>query len=170
MQNHIKLVIQSIVLMFDDFEQIGKKSREILWRKGFYDLITLFKKLNAKNNADDDELAKEKNKENLHNLIQCGSNHFKAIIIKIEQMFNLNLAYTINLKTINSYEEDQLYKELVDKRILSIADTDAPENTIYTHSELTYALETVHSLLISLGDLHRYCADFKFTTDDNYSK
>lgn len=44
------------------------------------------------------------------------------------------------------------------------------EKEIYTVNETNHALETIHSFLICLGDLHRYCIEFKFGEKDVFTR
>lgn len=37
---------------------------------------------------------------------------------------------------------------------------------IYTVNEMTHAMEAIHSFLVCLGDLHRYCIEFNFAEKD----
>jgi protein SMG5 len=144
-RDRIVLLIESILL--EDFEAIGKKTREILWRKVYYDPISTSKKLWKKSGTDlsvEDTL-------NLLNFIKNAIRHYKTLVLKFEDVFNLDLRYIIDFRIIAS-GADAFEKKA--------------EKEIYTVNETNHALETIYSFLICLGDLHRYCIEFKFVESD----
>lgn len=142
------MLIESILL--EDFENIGKKTRDILWRKVYYDPISTSKKLWKKREIDlcHSEVLL------LSNFIREGINHYKTLILKFEDTFNLDIRYIIDFSIIangaNAFEKKS-------------------EKEIYTVNETNHALETIHSFLICLGDLHRYCIEFKFGEKDVFA-
>jgi protein SMG5 len=134
-------------ILLEDFEQISKKTREILWRKVYYDPIStskkFLKKAGGELNSEDSIL--------LHDFIRDAIRHYKTLILRFEDIFNLDLRYVIDFGIIANGAGP------FEKRT---------EKEIYTASEINHALETIHCFLISLGDLHRYCIDFKFDEKD----
>lgn len=139
-------LIESILL--EEFESIGKKTRDILWRKVYYDPISTSKKILKKREIDlcDAEVIL------LSNFIRDGINHYKTLILKFEDTFSLDIRSIIDFSIIangsNAFEKKA-------------------EKELYTVNETTHALETIHSFLICLGDLHRYCIEFKFHEKDS---
>lgn len=141
-----------------EYEAIGRKSREILWFKGYYDLISLAKRLWRKNeNTDSGGSAFDRPEEQMSNLIIEGIAHFKSIIVRLERKFNLALRNTVDFSFLDTYEKN-LY--IGDDSCNGGGDGIAEHRS---SDEVTkYAMETIHALLISLGDLHRYFIDFNF--------
>lgn len=145
------IIEQSTALIYQtEYEVIGRKCREILWFKGFYDLISLAKRFWKKNNAND-----KRSEDQISNLIIEGISHFKFVIVNLEQNFSLDLRNVLDFSFLDTYE----------KNVYSAV---ASQNSVYhnenrSHDEIIkYTMETIHSLLISLGDLHRYFIDFNF--------
>lgn len=86
-------------------------------------------------------------------LIWDGIDQFKRIVVRLEQKYGLNLKHMIDFKLLTTVAV--AHQNGIDHRKQS--------DEFYTLSTINYALETVHALLLSLGDLHRYYVDFKFT-------
>lgn len=146
-----KLVILIESILLEDFEQIGKKTREILWRKVYYDPVATSKKFWKKSGSDlcvEDALL-------LSNFIKGAIRHYKTLILKFEDLFNLDLRYCIDFSIIAN-EADAFEKRT--------------EKEIYTKNETNHALETIYCFLICLGDLHRYCIEFKLAENDISNK
>lgn len=146
-----KLVILIESILLEDFEQIGKKTREILWRKVYYDPISTSKKIWKKSCSDlcnEDALL-------LSNFIRGAIRHYKTLILKFEDMFNLDLRCTIDFSIIAN-EADSFEKRT--------------EKEMYTKNETNHALETIYCFLICLGDLHRYLIEFKLAENDDTNK
>lgn len=146
-----KLVILIESILLEDFEQIGKKTREILWRKVYYDPVSTSKKIWKKSSSDlcvEEALL-------LNNFIKCAIRHYKTLILKFEDIFNLDLRYIIDFSIIAN-EADAFEKRT--------------EKEMYTKNETNHALETIYCFLICLGDLHRYCIEFKLSENDISNK
>jgi protein SMG5 len=158
-----QLVQRCEILLFEDLEVVGKKSREIMWRKGYYDVITSSKKLwKLTGSADDAE------KEHLQRLLLEGINRFKYIILNFERKFRLDLKLLLNFKLLNDVDETAIGRSvcpedetMLDEWQRSLSPS-AQKTEHYTRNEQTYTRTTIHALLISLGDLHRYYLDFGF--------
>ncbi|XP_049537010.1 nonsense-mediated mRNA decay factor SMG5 [Anopheles darlingi] len=154
--SHRLLISQCIQLIFEDFESVGVKSREILWRKGYYDVISVLKR--QKGNVDGAVLQQAADQ-----LIQEGSNYFKAIVLRFAELFHLEtLKYLVDFALLDNYDDDALRQEASCYSLLQLRNephATSPQE-LYTKQEISYALETIHSLLISLGDLHRYRLEF----------
>lgn len=146
------IVDQSTALIYQtEFEVIGRKCREILWFKGYYDLISLAKRLWKKNQSHD-----KRGEEQISNLIIEGISHFKMIIVNLERKFSLDLRDVVDFSFLDTYEKN-LYTAVASQNSIC-------HNENRSQDEVAkYAMETIHALLISLGDLHRYFIDFDFT-------
>lgn len=142
-----KLVGLAESILLEDFENIGKKIRDILWRKVYYDPISTSKKIWKKREIDlcDAEIFL------LSNFIKDGINHYKTLILKFEDIFSLEIRHIIDFSIIANGSS------AFEKKI---------EKEIYTVNETNHAIETIHTFLICLGDLHRYCIEFKFFEKD----
>lgn len=146
------IIEQSTVLIYQtEYEVIGRKCREILWFKGYYDLISIAKRLWKKNQVND-KFAEEQ----ISNLIIEGISHFKLIIVNLERKFHLDLRNIVDFSFLDSYEKN-LYTAVANETQI---DCDNENRSKIEMSK--YAIETIHALLISLGDLHRYFIDFDF--------
>lgn len=146
------IVDQSTALIYQtEFDQIGRKCREILWFKGYYDLISLAKRLWKKNQTNGKQA-----EEQISNLIIEGISHFKLIIVNLERKFSLDLRDVVDFSFLDTCEKN-LYTAVASQNSIC-------HNENRSQDEITkYAMETIHALLISLGDLHRYFIDFDFT-------
>ncbi|XP_052898585.1 nonsense-mediated mRNA decay factor SMG5 [Anopheles moucheti] len=153
--SHRVLVSQCIQLIFEDFECVGQKSREILWRKGYYDVVSVLKRQKSRANGTALLHAADR-------LIREGINYFKAIVLRFQQIFNLDsLRYLVDFALLEDYDMDVLREEPSCYSLLQLqTQDDAAVKELYTKQEISYALETIHALLISLGDLHRYQLEF----------
>lgn len=146
------IIDQSTALIYQtEYEVIGRKSREILWFKGYYDLISLAKRL-WKKHPTKDKLSEEQ----IGNLIIEGISHFKSIIVQLERKFSLDLRNVVDFSFLDTYEQNLYTAVAIQSQVCN--------NEHRTQAEVTkYAMETIHALLISLGDLHRYFIDFDFS-------
>lgn len=174
LEEHRQLVARCVTLLFEDFETVGKKAREILWRKGYYDLITVFKKhalhlqQRRKSALRGDELARVEADEQLlrqgvERLLLDGVNHLKVIVLRLGQIFNLDrLKYVVSYELLENYDDELLVRESSCYESLNLKEerSDEEKKVIYTKQEISFALESIHSLLTSLGDLHRYYCEF----------
>ncbi|XP_053664804.1 nonsense-mediated mRNA decay factor SMG5 [Anopheles marshallii] len=153
--SHRVLVSQCIQLIFEDFECVGQKSREILWRKGYYDVVSVLKRQKGRANGSALLHAADR-------LISEGINYFKAIVLRFQQIFNLDsLRYLVDFALLEDYDMDMLREEPSCYSLLQLhTQDDAAAKELYTKQEISFALETIHALLISLGDLHRYQLEF----------
>ncbi|CRL01472.1 CLUMA_CG014443, isoform A [Clunio marinus] len=138
-------LIESILL--EDFENVGRKTRDILWRKVYYDPISISKKF-WKLSADN---LKENEIFQLINFIKFAIKHYKTLILKFEEMFGLEIRYIIDFSIIANGADAFEKKN---------------EKVIYTVNEMSHAVESIHAFLVCLGDLHRYCIEFNFAEKD----
>ncbi|XP_055546621.1 nonsense-mediated mRNA decay factor SMG5 [Wyeomyia smithii] len=177
LEEHRQLVGRCVTLIFEDYETVGKKAREILWRKGYYDLIVVFKRhyqqlqQQRKQLITSGEVAVLERKEQLlkygvERLLLDGMNHLKVIVLRLAQIFNLNnLQYTVSYGFLENYDDDLLVREssCYENLGLNEENNGDEKKVIYTKQEISFALESIHSLLTALGDLHRYYCEFDLT-------
>lgn len=115
-------------LIFSDPVLYGKKGEELLWRKGFYDVVATAKKLKKKDYLPEDI-------SNIQTHINAGIGFYHHIISKLQCEFNLG------------------FKNAIDFAVLHEDNKDSSE----VNSEaLNWARQSVHQCLIYLGDLSRY--------------
>jgi protein SMG5 len=143
-RNQLLKVIDSILL--EDFESFGKKIRDILWRKVYYDPISIAKRILKHQKTLNDHDLKQ-----LSSFIKSAIKNYKTLILKFEELFSLDLRNVIDFSIIDNEIEP------IEKR---------SEKIQYTTFETSHANETIHMFLICLGDLHRYCIEFNFTDND----
>lgn len=146
-----QIVAQSENLIFHYDETVGRKSREVLWRKGYYELISLAKNLWLKNGGKDDE-------KNLSRLITEGIATFTSIIVRMEEE-NLSddLRHLIDFSILEEASNGVTVKNALDW------------NHEVSNGTIHYVNTTVHASLLSIGDLHRYYIDFNFA-DSKFTK
>jgi protein SMG5 len=77
-------------LIFSDPVLYGKKGEELLWRKGYYDVVSTAKKLKKKDYTPDEIC-------NLQTHINAGIGFYHHMISKLQGEFNLNLNYVVDL-------------------------------------------------------------------------
>lgn len=134
-----------------EYEAIARKSREILWFKGYYDLISLGKRFWKKQDAGD------RPENQISNLLIEGIAHFKSVVVTLERRFELDLRNIVDFSFLDTYEKNMLFSTAAIQ-----CNGKGEDKRDITEDQKKYAMETVHALLISLGDLHRYFIDFNF--------
>lgn len=134
-------LIESILL--EDFESNGKKMRDILWRKVYYDIISSAKKIIKQNQTP----LNDQHLDQLAQFIKLAIKTYKTLILKFEDLFSLDIRNVIDFSIIANGAD------VFEKKSSS---------EIYTASEMSHAMETIHNFIGCLGDLHRYCIDFNF--------
>lgn len=141
------LIVDLETIILEDFETIGRKSRDILWRKVYYDPISISKRLlkTQSNNLSEDEVFQ------LVNFIKAAIKNYKTLVLKFEDLFSLDLRFIIDFGIIANGAEG--FEKKTTKEI-------------YTANEMNHAIETIHTFLVCLGDLHRYCIEFNFSEHD----
>lgn len=142
-----QLVEQSESLIFQPNITIGKKSREVLWRKGYYDFISITKRIRAAEAKQKPTITgSDLQLTQLMQLINEGISKYKAIIVRLERSYQLDLRNIVDFT-------------LLDQSSVKYEDS---EEATFTLEMINFTLETVHAALLSLGDLHRYFIDFNF--------
>lgn len=144
----LKLVEKCEAVMYEDPDFVSSKPREILWRKGYYETISMAKRLLKA--ASKSNQSKEEAKRDLELLAQFldeGIDRLKRLIVGIEHNFNLDLQFLIEFRLFSGKIEPVHEDVPINKKITSL-------------EIINFALETIHALIISVGDLHRYYLDF----------
>lgn len=147
-----EIVDGSTALIYQtEYEAIGRKSREILWFKGYYDLISVAKRMWKKS-----ENGTALPEDQMSNLIIEGISHFKSVVVQLERNFALDLRNIVDFSFLDTYEKN-LYTSTA-----PVQCSGREEKRRGSEEVNKYAMETIHAMLISLGDLHRYFIDFNF--------
>ncbi|CAF0946867.1 unnamed protein product [Brachionus calyciflorus] len=136
-------------LIFREPIEYAKKAEEILWRKGFYEMIRIVK-LNKKNLKLNAEIEA---KYRLH--LTSAYGFYNHLIIRFQSEFRsvLQLDGFLNLPLIN-YEKNSLPESQHEKKELL----------------REVAIRILHKLLICLGDLTRYQLEYDPATNKKDSK
>lgn len=146
-----ELIEKCEAVMFDDQDSVNTKPREILWRKGYYDTIAMAKRFihtQLKHTA----LADLDGIYDLGEFIEAGMARLKKIIVRLESDYNLDLRCLVDFTLFGEVNA-------------VVEPGDIPINKKITSLEIiNFALESIHALIVSLGDLHRYYLDFGLNT------
>lgn len=140
---------------FDDQDCVSPKPREVMWRKGYYDTISMAKRFIHKHQKSQAALGGDTKTtldgmENLCLFIEEGMLRLKKVILRIEKDYNLDLKYVVDFSLFDTGDVE-----------LPLAPEAIPINKKITSLEIiNFALESIHALIVSLGDLHRYYLDF----------
>lgn len=144
-----KLITKIDDLIFQPHISIGRKSREILWRKGFYDVISTMKRSWASKSAQiaADDLSAQR--DELAILIHEGIDIYRSIVVRLDRYFDMDLKNIVDFSVF--VDNDDL-----------LIDEPSDSGQLFPLDMLNYGVETVHAAMLSLGDLHRYFIDFNF--------
>lgn len=144
-----QLVVKIDDLIFQPHISIGRKSREILWRKGFYDVISLMKRNWATKAAQIPAVELVAQRDELMVLIHEGIDIYRSIVVRFDRYFDMDLKNIVDFSVFVDGDD---------------ASVDEPRDSghLFPLDMLNYGVETVHAALLSLGDLHRYFIDFNF--------
>lgn len=153
-QDKRRLLLQQCEdVIFEDQDCISPTPREILWRKGYYDTISTAKRLIYKTKPD----PASDGFTLLNAYIVDGIDRLKKVILGIEDAYNLDLQYVIDFGLFTT-----------DPTVFQNGHEEVPINKKITSLDIiNYALESMHSLIISVGDLHRYYLDFGLNNQFN---
>lgn len=149
-------------IVFKDFQAVGKKVREILWRKGYYEFIAFVKKNWAKEQKEDTAL---ENLQKLEKFLFSGIANYKRIASKMEEIYDLDLKFLLDFNVFAEGVDGGDYRRIKDNDEL-IGDFVVDKSL----EAVSFALDTIHSALLSLGDLHRYFIDFKIDSKPRITK
>ncbi|KAH8410151.1 hypothetical protein KR009_007024 [Drosophila setifemur] len=149
-------------IIFKDYQSVGKKVREVMWRRGYYEFIAFVKKSWHKQGLD--AATAQENMQKLERFLCAGIFNYKRLSSRMEEIYDLDLKYLIDFSIIsdgyisdmigNSKESSNPGTQAVDKSLEAVS----------------FALDTIHSSLLSLGDLHRYFLDFRIDSKLSISK
>lgn len=146
--------------MFSDQDSVSHKPRELLWRKGYYDTISLAKRFIHQHWKSQSALESRHNNyvtapaldgtDKLCLFIEEGMLRLKKMVIRIDQDYDLDLKYIVDFSLFENGEV-----------AIPVEHEVVPINKKITSLEIiNFALESIHAIIVSLGDLHRYYLDF----------
>ncbi|KAH8239003.1 hypothetical protein KR038_011829 [Drosophila bunnanda] len=149
-------------IIFKDYQSVGKKVREVMWRRGYYEFIAFVKKTWHKQGLD--ASTAQENMQKLERFLCAGIFNYKRLSSRMEEIYDLDLKYLIDFSIISDgYISDMIG----DSHEASHAGTQAVDKSL---EAVSFALDTIHSSLLSLGDLHRYFLDFRIESKLSISK
>ncbi|XP_014218469.1 protein SMG5 [Copidosoma floridanum] len=127
-------------LIIDDPVNHVQKTEELLWRRGFYDIVSIAKKLRKEN------VWNETEKAFLSAHLSVGVGFYHHLILRLQLEFELELTSIIDFAYPSKKGLIQMEKSLSSKKVHS---TDAKKCVSHF----------IHRSLICLGDLARYRLD-----------
>ncbi|KAH8274062.1 hypothetical protein KR044_009463 [Drosophila immigrans] len=140
-------------IIFKDYQSVGKKVREVMWRRGYYEFIAFVKKHSHKQAMDEEQMQK------LERFLCAGIFNYKRLSAKMEEIYDLDLKYLIDFSIISEgYISDFINDSSAVGQELEPSAAGAVDKSL---EAVSFALDTIHSSLLSLGDLHRYFLDFR---------
>ncbi|KAL5281743.1 SMG5 family protein [Megaselia abdita] len=146
-------------IIFNNGHQLGKKSREILWRRGFYQFISFAKKYSRSSSSSESSDVAQNDEETLRAFLKNGILNYKDLARKMEEIYDLDLKLLIDFTILTIDEEDlPVFK---DENVHLISAGGEKSLDI-----ISFALETIHSSFLSLGDLHRYMIEYKLNSKE----
>ncbi|XP_068150832.1 nonsense-mediated mRNA decay factor SMG5 [Drosophila tropicalis] len=148
-------------IIFKDYQSVGKKVREVMWRRGYYEFIAYVKKNWHKQGQQDGGLTSQENILKLEKFLCAGIFNYKRLSSRMEEIYDLDLKYLIDFSIISEGYISDLMSEGSD------VNTQAVDKSL---EAVSFALDTIHSSLLSLGDLHRYFLDFRIDSKLSISK
>ncbi|KAL9874816.1 smg5 nonsense mediated mRNA decay factor isoform 2-T2 [Glossina fuscipes fuscipes] len=153
-------------LIFKDYLSVGKKAREIMWHKGYYEFIAYVKKNWSKELSDTNQPGVADNIQKLEKFLCAGILNYKRIAARMEEIYDLDLKYLIDFSIINEgYIKEMPHHHHFKDREARGDGCEIEEFNSYALDKsveaVSFALDTIHSCLLSLGDLHRYFLDFR---------
>jgi len=149
-------------IIFKDYQSVGKKVREVMWRRGYYEFIAFVKKSWHKQGQD--AATAQENMQKLERFLCAGIFNYKRLSARMEEIYDLDLKYLIDFSIISDgYISDMIGET----KEMSHTGTQAVDKSL---EAVSFALDTIHSSLLSLGDLHRYFLDFRIDSKLSISK
>ncbi|XP_021922099.1 protein SMG5 isoform X2 [Zootermopsis nevadensis] len=127
-------------LIFSDPVGYGRKGEELLWRKGYYDVVTTAKRLRKNNTWSPQEVA------HMQSHLAAGVGHYHHLLFRLQIEFKLDLYGLVDFPLI-------LYDEGLKKDKASSSSKALESNCV------DWAKQAVHRCLVYLGDLSRYFLD-----------
>lgn len=149
-------------IIFKDYQSVGKKVREVIWRRGYYEFIAFVKK-NWHKQCQDAATAQE-NMQKLERFLCAGIFNYKRLSARMEEIYDLDLKYLIDFSIISDGYISDMIGDTMES---SHSGTHAVDKSL---EAVSFALDTIHSSLLSLGDLHRYFLDFRIDSKLSISK
>lgn len=127
-------------LIFSDPVGYGRKGEELLWRKGYYDVVTTAKRLRKNNTWDPLEVAY------MQGHLAAGVGHYHHLLFRLQIEFKMDLHGIVDFPLL-------IYDEGLMKDKVS-----SSSNTL-DKSCVDWAKQAAHRCLVYLGDLSRYFLD-----------
>ncbi|XP_037948431.1 uncharacterized protein LOC119679912 [Teleopsis dalmanni] len=169
-QTRTRLVTLCKYLIFRDHQDIGKKARDVLWHFG-YNKIILYARKNLNNeyqNGVPHEVLVILIK--IYGLLCSGIKNYKFISINMEKIYDLDIKYLIDFNTIS----ESISYEMFNNNLYDYCDNDIGMFDIMVDKTnidaIAFALDTIHTALLRLGDLHRYFFSFEIQNQMQMSK
>lgn len=158
-----QLVLLCKKIVFKDYQSVGKKAREIMWRKGYYEFIAYVKKNWHKELKDTTQMSTQDNLLKVERFLCAGISNYKRMAAQMEEIYDLDLKYLIDFSIISDgYLSEIDHKQTGENN--GTGDASAAHPVDKSLEAVSFALDTIHSSLLSLGDLHRYFLDFRIDT------
>lgn len=136
-------------LMFSDPVGSGRKGEELLWRKGYYDVVSSAKRLKKGPSWKPIESC------HLRAHLQSGIGHYHHLLMRLQLDFKLDLRGIIDFPIISTGDGLKKGKSSVS----SSSSSSSGKDVSLESGALEWANVAVHRCLIYLGDLSRYLAD-----------
>lgn len=134
-------------LMFSDPVGSGRKGEELLWRKGYYDVVASAKRLKKGPSWKPIESCY------LRAHIQSGIGHYHHLLMRLQLDFKLDLRGIVDFPVINTGDGLKKGKSSMN------SSSGGGKDVLLESGALEWANIAVHRSLIYLGDLSRYLAD-----------
>ncbi|XP_017464505.1 PREDICTED: protein SMG5 [Rhagoletis zephyria] len=150
-------------IVFKDYQSVGKKAREIMWRKGYYEFIAYVKKNWHKELKDTTQAGNQDNLIKVERFLCAGISNYKRMAAKMEEIYDLDLKYLIDFSIISDGYMREI-EQSSSRDGCGGGDISAAQAVDKSLEAVSFALDTIHSALLSLGDLHRYFLDFRIDT------
>lgn len=134
-----------------------------MWRKGYYEFIAYVKKNWHKELKDTTQISTQDNLLKVERFLCAGISNYKRMAAQMEEIYDLDLKYLIDFSIISDgYMSDVDHKQTSENN--GGGDVSAAHPVDKSLEAVSFALDTIHSSLLSLGDLHRYFLDFRIDT------
>ncbi|XP_069679961.1 nonsense-mediated mRNA decay factor SMG5 isoform X2 [Periplaneta americana] len=127
-------------LIFSDPIGYGRKGEELLWRKGYYDVVTTAKRLRKNNTWSPLEIAY------MQSHLAAGVGHYHHLLFRLQIEFKLDLRGIVDFPFL--VNDQGLIKDKV-----------SSSTKVLDNNCVEWAKQAVHRCLVYLGDLSRYFLD-----------
>ncbi|XP_063235074.1 nonsense-mediated mRNA decay factor SMG5 [Bacillus rossius redtenbacheri] len=138
-------------LIFSDPVGYGRKGEELLWKKGYYDVVTTAKNFRREQNWSDTEVS------HIKNHLLAGVGHYHHLLFRLQTEFRLDLEGLVDFPLFVNTGGLPRGKSSSHKKT---------QDSLYVE----WAKEAAHRCLIYLGDLSRYLLDLRVTWDSGVAQ